>query len=57
MKTLGNHPFGVKGITMRSMVLGDWVFGSVQVVVPSERYAQERDYGGLMAATPSQTSI
>jgi hypothetical protein len=48
MVTLGNHPFGVKGITMRSMVLGDWVFGDVQVVVPSAQYAQGRDYDGLI---------
>jgi hypothetical protein len=48
MITLGNHPFGVKGITMRTMVLGDWVFGSVQVVVPSAQYAQDRDYDGLI---------
>jgi hypothetical protein len=48
MMTLGNHPFGVKGITMRRMVLGDWVFGSVQVVVPSVQYAQDRDYDGLI---------
>jgi hypothetical protein len=48
MITLGNHPFGVKGITMHSMVLGDWVFGSVQVVVPSVQYAQNRDFDGLI---------
>ena len=48
LMTLGNHPFGVKGITMHRMVLGDWVFGSVQVVVPSAQYAQNRDFDGLI---------
>ncbi|HVN68447.1 MAG TPA: retropepsin-like aspartic protease [Candidatus Binatia bacterium] len=45
---IGGKPFGVKHITMRSMTLGDWVFGGVQVVVPSVQYAQERDYDGLI---------
>ena len=48
MNTLGDHPFGGKGITMRRMVLGDWVFGEVQVVVPSAQYAQARDFDGLI---------
>jgi len=46
--TIGNRPFGVKHFTMNSMVLGDWVFGGVQVVVPSASFAQERDYDGLI---------
>lgn len=28
------------------LVLGDWIFGCVQVVVPTVDYAQERDYDG-----------
>lgn len=48
MVTLGGRPFGIKHITMKSLVLGDWVFGDVQVVVPSANYAQERDYDGLI---------
>jgi hypothetical protein len=48
MVTLGGKPFGIKHITMKNLVLGDWVFGGVQVVVPSASYAQERDYDGLI---------
>ena len=48
MITLGGKPFGVKHITMKQLVLGDWVFGDAQVVVPSAQYAQERDYDGLI---------
>jgi hypothetical protein len=48
MVTLGGKPFGIKHVTMKSLVLGDWVFGDVQVVVPSASYAQERDYDGLI---------
>jgi Aspartyl protease len=48
METLGGKPFGITHLTMKSMVLGDWVFGGVQVVVPSESYAQQRDYDGLI---------
>jgi hypothetical protein len=48
MVTLGGRPFGVKHITMRDLVIGDWIFGGVQVVVPSAVYAQERDYDGLI---------
>jgi hypothetical protein len=48
MVTIGGKPFGIKHITMRSLVLGDWVFSQVQVVVPSAQYAQERDYDGLI---------
>jgi hypothetical protein len=48
MVTLGGKPFGVKHITMRRLVLGDWIFGDVQVVVPSAQYAQDRDYDGLI---------
>ncbi len=48
MVTLGGKPFGIKHITMKNLVLGDWVFGDVQVVVPSASYAQERDYDGLI---------
>lgn len=45
---IGNRPFGVKSITMRDMVLGDWVFAEAQVVVPSVQYAQDRGYDGLI---------
>jgi hypothetical protein len=48
LEFIGGRPFGVKHITMKSLVLGDWVFGGVQVVVPSAQYAQERDYDGLI---------
>lgn len=48
LEMIGGKPFGVKHITMRSMTLGDWVFGGVQVVVPSVQYAQDRDYDGLI---------
>jgi len=48
MITLGGKPFGIKHFTMDSLVLGDWVFGRAQVVVPSASYAQERDYDGLI---------
>lgn len=46
--TLGGKPFGIKHITMKNLILGDWVFGSVQVVVPSVTYAQQRGYDGLI---------
>ncbi len=45
---LGGKPFGIKHITMKQLALGDWVFGDVQVVVPSAQYAQDRDYDGLI---------
>lgn len=48
LEFIGGKPFGVKHITMRSLTLGDWVFGGVQVVVPSAQYAQDRDYDGLI---------
>lgn len=48
METVGNRPFGVKSVTMRSLVLGDWVFGGVAVTVPSAQFAQDRDYDGLI---------
>jgi Aspartyl protease len=48
LEFIGGKPFGVKHITMRSLTLGDWVFGGVQVVVPSAQYAQDRDYDGLL---------
>ncbi len=48
MVTLGGKPFGITHITMKSLVLGEWVFGDVQVVVPTASYAQERDYDGLI---------
>jgi hypothetical protein len=48
MVTLGGKPFGIKHITMKRLLLGDWVFGDVQVVVPSAQYAQDRDYDGLI---------
>ncbi|MFY9884135.1 MAG: pepsin/retropepsin-like aspartic protease family protein [Candidatus Cybelea sp.] len=48
MVTLGGKPFGIKHITMKRLVLGDWVFGDVQVVVPSAQDAQDRDYDGLI---------
>ncbi len=46
--TVGGKPFGVKHLTMKRLVLGDWIFGDVQVVVPSAAYAQQRDYDGLI---------
>lgn len=45
---IGGRVFGFKSITMRSMILGDWVFGSVRVLVPSAQYAQERDFDGVI---------
>jgi hypothetical protein len=48
MVTLGGKPFGIKHITMKSLVLGDWVFGGVQVVVPSAIFAQQREFDGLI---------
>jgi hypothetical protein len=48
MITVGGKPFGVKHLTMSRLVLGDWIFGDVQVVVPSAVYAQQRDYDGLI---------
>ena len=48
MVTIGGKPFGVKHFTMNRMILGDLIFGNVQVVVPSESYAQEVDYDGLI---------
>jgi hypothetical protein len=48
MLAIGGKPFGVKHITMKRLVLGDWIFGDVQVVVPSAQYAQDRDYDGLI---------
>lgn len=48
MMTLGGRPFGVKHITMKQLILGDWVFGDVQVVVPSAQYAQDREEDGLI---------
>jgi hypothetical protein len=48
MVTIGGRPFGIKHLTMKRLVLGDWIFGDVQVVVPSAVYAQERDYDGLI---------
>jgi Aspartyl protease len=47
-ETLGGRPFGVKYFTMNRLVLGDWIFGDVQVAVPSASYAQERGYDGLI---------
>jgi hypothetical protein len=52
--TIGNRVFGFKSLTMRSMILGDWVFGQVQVVVPSAQYAQDRDYDGLIGLNTLQ---
>lgn len=48
MVTLGGRPFGVKYFTMNRLVLGDWIFGDVQVAVPSASFAQDRDYDGLI---------
>ena len=48
LEMIGGKPFGVKHVTMRTMTLGDWVFGGVQVVVPSAQYAQDRDFDGLI---------
>lgn len=46
--TLGNRPFGIRHFTMNRLALGDWIFGDVQVVVPTVDYAQERDIDGLI---------
>ncbi|MGA8575956.1 MAG: retropepsin-like aspartic protease [Candidatus Cybelea sp.] len=46
--TLGDRPFGIRHFTMNRLVLGDWIFGDVQVVVPTVDYAQEREYDGLI---------
>ncbi|HET6276598.1 MAG TPA: aspartyl protease family protein [Candidatus Cybelea sp.] len=46
--TIGGRPFGIRHFTMNRLVLGDWIFGDVQVVVPTVDYAQERDYDGLI---------
>lgn len=46
--TIGRRPFGIRHFTMNRLVLGDWIFGDVQVVVPTVDYAQERDYDGLI---------
>jgi hypothetical protein len=48
MMTLGHVPFGVKHFTMSRLFLGDWVFGDVQVSVPSTASAQEMNYDGLI---------
>jgi hypothetical protein len=48
MVTLGRLPLGYKNISMKRLVLGDWIFGDVQVVVPSAKYAQDRSYDGLI---------
>jgi hypothetical protein len=39
---------GVKYFTMNNLVLGDWVFGDVQVMVPSNVAAQEPQFDGLI---------
>lgn len=51
---IGNRVFGFKNLTMHSMILGDWVFGEVQVIVPSAQYAQDRDYDGLIGINTLQ---
>ena len=48
LEFLGRLPFGYKDITMKQLTLGDWVFGDVQVVVPSAKYAQSRSFDGLI---------
>ena len=48
MEGIAGQPYGIKHFTMRSMVLGDWVFGGVDVTVPSSNAVQERDYDGLI---------
>lgn len=45
---IAGKPFGIKHITMRRLVLGDWVFGDAQVVVPSAEDAQSLDFDGLI---------
>lgn len=52
---IGNRVFGFKSLTMRSMILGDWVFGQVQVMVPSAQFAQDRDYDGLIGINTLQS--
>lgn len=47
-QTVGDRPFGFKSLTMRYMILGDWVFGNVHVVLPSVQDAQDKDYDGLI---------
>ncbi|HEY2553831.1 MAG TPA: aspartyl protease family protein [Candidatus Cybelea sp.] len=48
MQTIGGKPFGITHLTMKTLILGDWAFANVQVVVPSASYAQQRDYDGLI---------
>ncbi|MFY9632116.1 MAG: retroviral-like aspartic protease family protein [Candidatus Cybelea sp.] len=48
MQTIGGKPFGITHLTMKTLVLGDWAFANVQVVVPSAAYAQQRDFDGLI---------
>ncbi|MGB6520415.1 MAG: retropepsin-like aspartic protease, partial [Candidatus Cybelea sp.] len=48
LQTIGGKPFGITHLTMKTLVLGDWAFANVQVVVPSAAYAQQRDFDGLI---------
>jgi len=48
MQTIGQRSFGVKHFTMNRLLLGDLIFGDVQVTVPSASYAQDLDYDGLI---------
>lgn len=48
LMTLGYTPFGIRHFTMNRLLFGDWIFGDVQVVVPTVDYAQERDVDGLI---------
>lgn len=45
---LANREFGFKHFTMNTLILGDWIFGAVQVIVPSATFAQDEDFDGLI---------
>ncbi len=45
---ISHVPWGIKNITMKQLILGDWIFGDAQVVVPSSKYAQDRAFDGLI---------
>ncbi len=48
METIAGQGFGIKHYTMNRLTLGDWIFGDVQVTVPSEAKAQQADFDGLI---------
>jgi hypothetical protein len=51
MLFIGGKAFGIRHFTMNRLAFGDWIFGDVQVVVPSVAYAQGVDYDGLIGRT------